>query len=38
LGASVIDPADLVDDTGGKEQPLGQSGLTCVYMRHNPQV
>jgi hypothetical protein len=38
LGVSVIDPADLVDDTGGKEQPLGQCRLTGIYMRHNPQV
>ncbi len=38
LGAAVIDRADLVDDAGGVEQPLGQGDLTGVYMRHNPQI
>src|SRR5262249_20920035 len=38
LGAAVIDAADLVDDPGGMQQPLGQAGLTGVYMRQNPQV
>ena len=38
LGAAVIDAADLVDDTGGVEQPLGQAGLTGVDMRQDPQV
>jgi hypothetical protein len=38
LGAAVVDAADLVDDPGGEEQPLGQGGLTGVYMRQNPQV
>ena len=33
-----IDAADLVDDTGGEEQPLGQACLTGVYMRQDPQV
>ena len=38
LGTAVINAADLVDDTGGIEQPLGQGCLTGVYMRQNPQV
>ena len=38
LGAAVVDAADLVDDTGGVEQPLGQAGLTGVDMRQDPQV
>ena len=38
LGAAVIDAADLVDDTGVVEQPLGQGCLTGVYMRQDPQV
>jgi hypothetical protein len=38
LGAARIDAADLVDDTGGIEQPLGQARLTGVDMRQNPQV
>jgi hypothetical protein len=38
LGAAVIDPADRVDDPGGEQQPLGQAGLTGVYVRHYPQV
>ena len=38
LGVAVIDAADLVDDTGGIEQPLGEGGLTGVYMRQNPKV
>ena len=38
LGAAVVDAADLVDDTGGVEQPLGQACLTGVYMRQDPQV
>jgi hypothetical protein len=37
LGASVIDAADLVDDAGGEEQPLGQACLTGVYMRQDSQ-
>ena len=32
LGAAVVDAADLVDDAGGVEQPLGQAGLTGVDM------
>ncbi len=38
LGRAVIDAAELVDDTGRVEQPLGESCLTGVYMRHDPQV
>ncbi len=38
LGTAVIDAADLVDDAGGEEKPLGQARLTGVYMRQNPQV
>ena len=38
LGAAVVDAADLVDDAGGVEQPLGQACLTGVYMRQDPQV
>ena len=38
LRTAVVDASDLVDDTGGEEQPLGQAGLTGVYMRHDPQV
>jgi len=28
----------IVDDAGGVEQPLGQGGLTGVYMRQDAQV
>ncbi len=38
LRRALIDAADLVDDTGGVEQPLGQGGLTGVYMRQNSKV
>ncbi len=38
LGVAIIDAADLVDDAGGVEQPLGEAGLTGVYMRQDPQV
>jgi hypothetical protein len=38
LGAAVVDAADLADDTGGVEQPLGQGGLTGVYMCQDSQV
>jgi hypothetical protein len=38
LGVALVDAADLVDDTGGIEQPLGQACLTGVYMRQNSQV
>ncbi len=38
LGAAVVDAADLVDDTGGVQQPLGQGGLTGVDVRHDSEV
>jgi hypothetical protein len=38
LGAAVVDAADLVDDPGGVQKPLGQRGLTGVYMRQDAQV
>jgi hypothetical protein len=38
LCAARIDAADLVDDTRGEQQPLGQARLTGVYMRQNSQV
>lgn len=37
-GAALVDAADLVDDTGGVEQPLGQARLTGVDMRQNSQI
>lgn len=37
-GAAVVDAADLVDDSGGVEKPLGQTCLTGVDMRQNSQV
>jgi hypothetical protein len=33
-----IDAAGPVDDVGGVQQPLGERGLTGVYMRQDPQV
>ena len=33
-----IDAANLVDDTGGVEKPLGESCLTGVYMCQDAQV
>jgi hypothetical protein len=36
--AARIDAADLVDDTGGMQQPLGQARLASVNMGQNPQV
>ena len=33
-----IDAAELVDGAGGIQQPLGESCLTGVYMRQDPQV
>ena len=30
--------ADVVDDPGGEQQPLGQAGLTGVDVRQDPQV
>jgi hypothetical protein len=38
LGAAVVDAADLVDDAGRVQQPLGQGCLTGVYVRQYPQV
>ena len=38
LGVAVVDAADLVDDAGGVEQPLGEGGLTGVDVRQDPQV
>lgn len=38
LSAAAVDAADLVDDAGGIEQPLGECGLTGVYMSQDPQV
>jgi hypothetical protein len=38
LGAAVVDAADLVDDTGRVEQPLGEAGLTGVYVGQYSQV
>jgi hypothetical protein len=34
-GAALVDAADLVDDSGGVQQPLGQTRLTGVDMRQN---
>jgi len=36
LCVSVIDAPGFVDDAGGVQQPLGESGLTGVYMRQDP--
>jgi hypothetical protein len=38
LGAAVVDAADLVDDAGGVQQPLGQGRLTGVDVRQDPEV
>ena len=38
LRRAVVDAADLVDDAGGIEQPLGESCLTGVYVRQDPKV
>src|SRR4051812_38517522 len=38
LRRSVVDIAQYVDDTGGVQQPLGECGLTGVYMRQDPKV
>ena len=38
LRRSGIDAADLVDNPGGVQQPLGESRLTGVYMRQDAQV
>jgi len=33
-----VDAADLVDDTGGVQEPFGESGLTGVDVRQDAQV
>ena len=38
LRVAVVDAAELVDDAGGVEQPLGEGGLTGVDVRQDPQV
>jgi hypothetical protein len=38
LGTSVVDAADLVDDSSGVQQPLGQAGLSGVNMRQDPKI
>ena len=38
LGAAVIDAADLVDNAGREEQPLGQACLAGVNMRQDSEV
>jgi hypothetical protein len=38
LSRAGIDATDFVDDTGGVEEPLGESCLTGVYMRQDSQV
>ena len=38
LGRSGIDASDLVDDAGFVQKPLGEGGLTGVYMRHDSKV
>ena len=38
LSAACVDAADLVDDAGGVEQPLGQAGLTGVDVGQDPQI
>ena len=38
LRGPVIDAADLVDDAGGVEEPLGEACLTGVYVRQDPEV
>ena len=38
LGAAVVDAADLVDDPGAVQQPLGQAGLAGVDMGQDAQV
>ena len=35
LGVAVVDAAELVDDAGGVQQPLGQAGLTGVDVRQD---
>ena len=38
LGIAVIDAADLVDDTGCKEQSFSQACLAGVYVRQDSQI
>ncbi len=38
LGASGVDAADLVENAGVEQQPLGQARLSGVNMRHDPEV
>ena len=38
LRRAVVDAADRRDDAGGEEQPLGEGGLTGVYMRQDSEV
>ena len=38
LRRSLVDTARCVDRAGRVEQPLGEGGLTGVYMRQDPQV
>ena len=38
LSRAGIDTTDFVDDTGGVEEPFGESCLTGVYMRQDSQV
>ena len=38
LSAALIDGAELVDDPGGVEEPLGQARLAGVNMRDDAQV
>src|SRR5438034_8826487 len=38
LRRAVVDAADRVDDADGVQQPFGESCLTGVYMRQDPQV
>ena len=38
LRRAVVDAADLVDDAGGVEQPLGEGGLTGVDVRQDAKV
>ena len=38
LRGAVIDATDLVDDSSCVQQPFGESGLTGVYVRQDPQV
>ena len=37
-GAAGVDAADLVDHTGGVQQPLGEAGLTGVDVREDAEI